>query len=424
MNDLSETKKTVVIGGGLIGLSSALQLTLAGEEVIVLDRSSIASGASDKNGGMLTPSMPDPWNGPGVHTQLFASLFDSNSAMKLRLKAVPSLTSWGLRFLRHSSQKSFAKATFANWVLADYSIKEMSKLRSQSAPDYDHATVGTMKVFRSVAAMEHSIGVTESLRDCDLDYRILDRPEVVAREPALADCADALVGGIAYPNDESGDSKKFCDFLSRVIVENGGIVSTELAVLGLEVRQGKISGVRTEQGVQGARRVVVAMGCDSGSFLRREGVAVSIKPVKGYSLTFGTEGLSNTPQIPVIDDGMHAAVVPIGGRLRVAGTAEFTGFDTTIRQARVDNLFDLLRALYPSIANQLQLEDGQAWAGLRPVSSDGLPYIGESGIRNLFVNSGHGHLGWSMAMGSASLLTDLILGNKPAIDPTPYHVSR
>jgi D-amino-acid dehydrogenase len=424
MSETTSARKTIVIGGGLIGLSTALQLTLAGEEVTVLEKAGVASGASDKNGGMLTPSMPDPWNGPGVHTQLLNSLFDPNSAMKLRLKALPSLTFWGLKFLRHSSRESFARATNANWALANYSVTRMARFRARFTADYDHAKVGTMKVFRSAEAMEHSIGVTDSLRDCDLNYRLLDKSEILALEPALADAAESLVGGVAFPDDESGDPKKFCDFLAKAIIENGGVVRTDVAVEGVDVRHGKVTGVRTQGGAQPAQRVVAAMGCESGVFLRRAGVAASIKPVKGYTLTFDAERLTNVPRIPVIDDQMHAAVVPIGNRLRVAGTAEFTGFDATIRRSRVENLFSLLKSLYPGIANQLEFSDGRQWAGLRPVSADGRPYIGESGIKGLYVNSGHGHLGWSMAMGSACLLADLMMGNKPEIDPTPYRVGR
>lgn len=418
------SNETIVVGGGLLGLTTAMQLSLAGEQVRLLEQDDIASGASHANGGMLTPSMPNPWNGPGVYKQLIASFFDSKSAMKLRLRAIPSLTFWGLKFLRNSTRDKYERATLANWTLADYSLQRMQSFRDRFSPGYESATNGTMKVFRTNQAMENSINAMAVLRDCDFERQILDVSETVAREPALTASSDSIVGAIAFPGDESGDAQLFCRFLAGLLPEQGGAVETGITAQAIEIKDGKVSGVRTTRGLLPAKRVVIAAGNDSASLLARAAIGISVRPAKGYSLTFDCDGLSGLPKIPVIDDALHAAVVPIGNRLRIAGTAEFAGVDTRIKQSRVDNLFDLLAHLYPDIAQQVNPAAGKAWAGLRPMSADGVPYIGATRITNLFVNAGHAHLGWTMAMGSACLLTDLILGDKPGIDPAPYAVAR
>ncbi len=418
------TKRTVVLGGGLLGITTALYLAREGHAVTVVESESVASGASYANGGMLTPSMADPWNSPGVFKTLLTSLFDPHSAMKLRIKAIPSLSFWGLRFLRNSRYSQFEKSTLSNWALADLSMREMRALRDEIDLNYEQEFVGTMKVFRNQKGMDHALSVAGLLGEDRNTYSVLEPAGAVTLEPALADVVDQLVGAIAYPDDESGDAEKFCNCIADELLRLGADVQTGVTARDLVVRSGSVQGVVTSAGEIDADNVVVAMGPYSTKLLRRCGVRLSIKPVKGYSVTFDASGVSGAPRIPVVDDAMHAAVVPIGGRLRTVGTAEFTGYDDRLSPARVENLRKLLGYLYPSVESQVDTGAGTAWAGFRPMSSDGLPYIGATGVRNLYVNTGHGHLGWSMAAGSGRLLTDIITGSEPSIDPGPYEVHR
>ena len=418
------TTRTVVLGGGLLGITTAFYHAREGHAVTVVESESVASGASHANGGMLTPSMADPWNSPGVFKTLLISLFDPESAMKLRIKAIPSLSLWGLRFLRNSRPSNFQKSTLSNWALADLSMKEMQALRDDIDLNYDQDFVGTMKVFRNQEGLDHAISVAELLGDDRVNYRVLEPADAVDLEPALADVVDQLVGAIAYPDDESGDAQKFCNCIADELSRLGAEVHTGVTARDLVVRSGSVHAVTTSEGEIDADNVVVAMGPYSTNLLRRHGIYLSIKPVKGYSVTFDASGVSGAPRIPVVDDAMHAAVVPIAARLRTVGTAEFTGYDDRLSPARVENLRKLLGYLYPSIESQVDTGAGTAWAGFRPTSSDGLPYIGATVIRNLYVNTGHGHLGWSMAAGSSRLLTDLITGSEPSIDPEPYKFNR
>jgi D-amino-acid dehydrogenase len=186
---------------------------------------------------------------------------------------------------------------------------------------------------------------------------------------------------------------------------------------------GRITGLRVGDELIAADRIVLAAGPYSRQLLRSLGISLPVQPAKGYSVTIDVSGIAGTPRIPVLDDSMHAGVTPLDHRLRLVGTAEFTGFRKQIDQVRVDNLFDLLHALFPSIDARVDRSKAQPWAGLRPMSADGKPIIGGTPVAGLFLNTGHGHLGWSMAMGSAELLADLMQGRAPAIDPAPYGLS-
>jgi D-amino-acid dehydrogenase len=368
--------------------------------------------------------MPDPWNAPGVHKHLAASLFNPYSPMKLRLRAVPSLIGWGLKFLRNSSVARYMHAARAGYTLAVYSIAETEKLREALELQYDVATVGTMKVFRDKAAMAAPMKLAEALADLGLRYEILDAKSTIAEEPQLAKVHDSIAGALRFHDDESGDALLFCQALAAHVKERGATIRQNTTVSRVLVEHGRITGVEIDGGRLPGRRVVLAAGNGSAKLAKTVRLSLPIRPVKGYSVTVFRNGLADWPRVPVIDDAMHAAVVPIGDRLRMVGTAEFTGFDKRIRQARIDNLFELLRGLYPHIAERIDPGKAETWAGLRPMSADGLPFIGPAGPTGLFINSGHGHLGWTHAVGSAKLLVDQILEQSPTIDPAPYLPAR
>jgi D-amino-acid dehydrogenase len=416
---------TIIIGGGLIGLTTAWELVSRGVAVEVLEaRDDVAVQTSYANGGILTASMPDPWNAPDAYKHLAASLFNPYSPMKLRLRALPSLSYWGPKFLYHSTPKRHSYATRASYLLATYSISETRKLREKLDLQYAAGTTGTLKVFRNAKAMVGPRNLAEELSTLGLEYETLDADATIEAEPQLAHVRDAIVGALRFPDDESGDAHLFCRALANLIRKNGSVIRCGTVVTALKENRGRIVGIEVCGQIQIANRVILAAGNGSVHLARTVGVTLPIKPAKGYSVTIRQHGLSDWPRLPVIDDVMHAAVVPLGERMRLAGTAEFTGFDTSIRTSRIDNLFELLDKLYPHIAARVDRRAAEPWAGLRPMSADGLPFIGPAGPDGLYLNTGHGHLGWTHAIGSAKLLTDLIQRRTPAIDPIPFRALR
>jgi D-amino-acid dehydrogenase len=415
----------VVVGGGVIGVATAYVLAVRGYRTVLIEaREGVGLETSYANGAMLTPSLSEPWNAPGVWRLLLASLCNSRSALKLRFAAIPSLLGWGGRFLRNSSTARYIAATRASFMLAKYSIDRMCELRAKLTFDYDAARSGTLRVFRHAEAMQRACNLAEQLRPLGLCFDVLDVPGAIAVEPRLSEIAENLSGGVRFPDDETGDAFKFCKGLTEEFRRAGGTLRTDTPVTAVSVERGRVVGVESTVGRISAESVVVAAGNASPGFVRRFGVSLPIHPVKGYSVTFDASGLEAGPGIPVIDDAMHAALVPIGRRLRVVGAAEFAGSDLVIRRERIEYLIGLLRSVYPTIATRLCSTPRRAWAGLRPMSADGLPFVGATPVRGLYINAGHGHLGWTLAIGCAHIVSDLIAGTPTGIDCTPYHPVR
>ena len=416
---------TLVIGAGLLGLCTAKALLDRGEAVrIVESREAVALETSFANGGMLTPSLPEPWNDPGVHRHLAASLFDPKSAMKLHLHAVPSLFFWGMKFLRNSASPRYFRACEDNFRLASYSLQRMQALMRKSKLDFSHGTGGTLSVFRNAKDLQNKKAVSDRLAALGMRYELLDSDGIVELEPALERVRNELVAGIHFVDDEFGDAQSFCKALADIIRASGAEIDTGVHVSEILHANGRVTGVRAGDGMIAAKRVVLAAGPWSRRLLRPVGISLPVQPAKGYSVTIDVAGLGGTPRIPVLDDTMHAGVTPLDHRLRLVGTAEFTGFNTRIDQVRVDNLFDMLKALFPLVDARIDRSKALPWAGLRPMSADGKPVIGGTAIDGLYLNAGHGQLGWTLAMGSAELLADLMQGTQPAIDPAPFSLNR
>jgi D-amino-acid dehydrogenase len=416
---------TLIIGGGIIGLTTALELIRRGHSVTLLDSAEHEGlGASFANAGLLTPSMSDPWNAPGIHRHLIEYLVSSKSALKLRLGALPSLLSWGPRFLLNSSKSRHASATADNLALSSYALKVMSQLEAEYNLRFDGARKGSLKIFRSQQTLDAAFSMAETLAGLGLEAKLFDAAATVACEPQLAPIRGEIAGAIYFPTDGTGDAHQFCRALARIIRSTGGTLQFGTPVQAIEMEKGKATGVRVAGGVLRADRVVVAAGVASPRLLTKAGIRLQLKPVKGYSVTYSFPSSAKLPMLPVIDDAYHAAVTPLGNRLRVAGTAEFAGMDLQLRPQRLANLSRLAQAVYPDLVDARRLAEGVAWAGLRPVTADGRPYIGRGSAEALWVNAGHGHLGWTMAAGAARLLADQIEGRRTDIDVQPYRINR
>jgi D-amino-acid dehydrogenase len=415
--------KIAVIGAGLIGVSTAYFLRRDGHEVTVIDR---AEGpgreTSFANGGLLTPSMADPWNAPGCWRVLLASLTRSDSALQLRVRALPSMLGWGVKFLLNSQEARFHRNTLNNLRLALHSLRVMESLRQQVSFEYGRSTAGSIKLYRNPASLDAAEEAASRIVPEGLHVRRLSVPETLALEPSLAPIERDLAGALHFPSDESGDAHRFCASLANSARELGVEFRYGTSISSIDVRSGAVAALVTDRERVVADRYVVAAGSYSPLLLQRAGVDLPVCPAKGYSITFDAGSLTPMPRVALVDDDWHAALVPLDGALRVAGTAEFAGYDTKPNAGRTRNLIKLVREIFP----QAQFDPAAArpWCGLRPMSVDGVPIIGPTAISNLMVNTGHGHLGWTMAAGSGQLLADLMSSKAPSIEPAPFALSR
>lgn len=415
--------RTLVIGSGLIGLTTAYFLRRTGHEVLVLEREAgPGQQASFANGSLLTPSMPEPWNAPGCWRVLLSSIGRSDAALQLRLRVLPTLARWGVAFLRNSRPVQFERNTLSNLRLSLHSLEIMQKLREDVDLQYGHRTPGTLRVFRETAALDRATAAAQRLSAEGLSFSRLSRQQAVELEPALAPIADQLSGALHYFGDETGDAHRFCVALAEDARRQGIDFRFGAEVSALSVRANRVEAVIAGKESFTADRYVVAGGSYSTELLRRIGVMLPVRPAKGYSVTIEADRNRQTLRVPIVDDDWHAAIVPLGSAIRVAGTAEFAGYDRSIDAGRVDNLLQLLRKVLPQV--RFDSSTATPWSGLRAMSADGVPIIGATPIANLFVNTGHGHLGWTMAAGSGQLLASLMNGTTPAVDPARYSFSR
>ncbi len=417
-----KSSRVLVIGAGLIGVTSAYSLSRRGHEVVVIDREpGPGLQTSFANGSLLTPSMPEPWNAPGCWRTLLASLGRSDSPMQLRLKALPGLAQWGLRFLRNSSPAYYQRNTVRNLHLALYSLKMMASIRGDTGVEYGRTARGTLRLFRDAAALNRAL-TANPLASEGLAFRRLSREQTLELEPALAPASGRLVGAIHYPIDETGDAHRFCRALAEQAQRAGVQFRFGVEVCSIETRSGRVISVVSAGERFEAHKYLIAAASYSTPLLRSVGIELPVQPVKGYSVTFDHLNASDLLRIPIVDDDLHAVVVPLEGAIRVAGTAEFTGYDRSPNPARIRNLLQLLQRVLPQL--RFDPHAARPWCGLRPMSSDGVPIIGPTPLSNLFVNTGHGPLGWTMAAGSAELLADLLDGRPTAVDPACYDLKR
>jgi D-amino-acid dehydrogenase len=416
--------KIVVIGSGLIGVTTAYLLRRKGHDVDVIERAEgPARETSFANGAMLTSGMAEPWNAPGVWRVLIGSLGRSDAALKLHLRALPSLVRWGLAFLRNSTSESVERNALSILRLAVYSRTVMESLRRDTNIEYGRATRGSLSIFRDEDALNDAIEVARRRSFAGLRFRRLSIPGMIELEPALSPIADQLVGAIHYETDETGDAYRFCEALAERARQEGVRFRFGTEVAALEAGSGRIvAAVGSDKTRFTADHYVVAAGSFSTLLLKRVGVDLPVQPAKGYSVTFDDRRDRPSLRMPIIDSHLHAVVVPLEGAVRLAGMAEFAGYDRRLDPVRIRSLLKLLPAVLPRAP--LDRATAKAWCGLRPSSADGVAIIGRTPIANLWINSGQGHLGWTTAAGSAQLLASLLSGDPAAIDPKPYELSR
>lgn len=414
----------VVIGAGLIGASTAYALSRRGVDVLVMERNAgPGEGASFANGGMLTPSMADPWNAPGVWKDLAGWIGRDDAPMLVHLNQLPHLIFWGLKFLAASRRSHFADAIARNIQLARFGLEVMAEWELDIKADYDGANNGTMKIYRDADAMEAGIRKSDFAARFGVTHERLDVDTLVVREAALAPIARDLAGAIFYPGDGTGDALKYTRELVHASEANGVQFRWNQNVSGIDFHQGQVVGVRGSDGILAeARNVIVAAGAHSTALARSAGIRLPVRPAKGYSITYPVDVIDPAERLKIalVDDKLHAAVTPLGSKIRVAGTAEFAGFDASLSQARLDNLRGLLSRILPDQASALAEAGGEPWAGFRPMSARGWPFIGPTKQPGLYINSGHGPLGWTQAAGSGEALAQRLCHETSKLDLDRY----
>jgi D-amino-acid dehydrogenase len=413
--------KITIIGSGLLGLSTAYHLLTQGHQVTIVERQSDSGlETSYANGGLLTPSLCEPWNAPGVFFNLLKYIGREDSPLLLRPKALPSLMFWGMSFLRYSTQSSYNETIFKNTRLAKYNLTVLDEMAKQIPMSDFGGGKSTMKVCRQEVELDEVLKMAEFLAPEKIPFKMLSRDEAFTLEPSLKPLGDKVAGGIYFPDDRFGDAHQYCVELAEYLKNNGVEFLYNTSVTNMHSKGGRITHIDTDQGTLDADNFVLSAGSFSPLLSSKVGVNIPVRPCKGYSLTLELPGWDNAPKIPVIDHSLHAAVTPLGNKIRVAGTAEFSGYDNELNASRLQNLFGLLEGIFPESTAYIQKEKTKEWTGLRPVSASGAAIIGHTKIKNLYVNTGQGHLGWTCAAGSGKALSDLISGKTPDINLSDY----
>ena len=414
--------KVVVLGSGVIGVASAYYLAKLGHQVSVIERRAGAGlETSFANGGQIAAGHTAPWASPDAPMQMLKWLGREDAPLIFRLKADPRMWAWGLRFLANCRRSRFRRGTLRSFRLAAYSRESLGELRRDTGIAYDERCEGILHIYRDRKAFEAAARDAGLLHAHGGHEQVVDPQECLTIEPALEATRAPIAGGIFYRDDESGDAHKFTQSLARLCANEGVEFRYETTVESLVARGDRIESAATDRGLVGGDAFVLAMGADTPRLVRRLGMKMPIYPVKGYSVTLPVNGHNRAPTVSITDESRKIVVSRLGERLRAAGTAEIAGYDLSLNPLRARSILEVALELFPDGGDA---EQAEYWTGLRPMTPDGPPIIGPTPYRNLYVNAGHGTLGWTMACGSGRVLADLVSGKEPAIDLTGLTLER
>lgn len=415
----------VVIGSGLLGVATSWFLNKNGATVTVVDRQNQAAmETSHANAGMLNPSMADPWNAPGIIRRILGNIGHADSAIQLRAAALPSMLGWLLGFFRCARADLYHRNTLRNVALGQYSLHTWQALCEELQIAHDQKCNGTLKIFRDQQSLQYFTQMAELMAQEGVEFTALDAAQTIALEPSLQAIEAQLSGSLHFPTDCSGDARKFCQGLAHHAAQAGVDFRFNTTVEKIRHTNNNILGILTSTGQLTADAFVIAAGSYSTKLLAPLGIHLPVQPVKGYSITIPTAGWTSPALRPIIDETHHIAATPYDDRLRVAGTAELAGYDLRVQGERIDGLVHFTRTLFPDLPVDPDHQKLEPWSGLRPVSIDGMGIMGQTSFHNLFLNTGHCHLGWTMSSGAGKLVADLVLGNKPALNLDDYSISR
>jgi D-amino-acid dehydrogenase len=407
--------KIAVLGAGVVGVTSAWYLARAGHEVTVIDRQDAAAmETSFANGGQISTSHAEPWANPGTPKQILKWLGREDSPMLFRLRADPHQWAWGLAFLRECLPARTRANAAQIAAINRYSRAQLLALRAETGIQYEQQTRGILRIYEGRHALDEAVAAATLEKLHGIDVRVLTAGACVELEPALAACSERIAGGVHAPGDESGDAYQFTQELARLGAARGVRFRYGSRVARIETAGGRVSRVILGGGnVIEADNYVMALGSYSPLLLRPIGISIPVYPLKGYSITIPLAEGDVAPRISLSDVGHKLVMSRLGDRLRVAGTAELTGYDTAINEVRCRAIVRRTFELFPKAG---RAEDAQFWAGLRPATPGGVPCIGRTRYSNLLLNTGHGTLGWTMACGSGAAIANIVSGRKPDLD--------
>jgi D-amino-acid dehydrogenase len=403
-----------VLGAGVIGTSIAYYLACAGHRVTVLERQpGPALETSYANAGEVSPGYSAPWAGPGVPVKAIKWLLMRHRPLVIWPMADPALWRWGIGMLANCSARAYEINKSRMLRLAEYSRDCLRMLRADTGITYDERAQGTLQLFRTQEQLDSTSADIAILRRFGVAYELLDRAGCIAHEPALARVREKFVGGLRLPGDETGDCHKFTGQLAALAATLGADFHFGTQIKRIASSSGRIDGVATASGALIADAYVLALGSYSPLLAQPLGIDLPVYPVKGYSITLPITDAAGAPESTVMDETHKVAVTRLGDRIRVGGTAELAGYNLKLRAARRRTLDHVVADLFPAGGD---LGGAEFWTGLRPMTPDGTPIIGPTRFPNLYLATGHGTLGWTMAAGTGRVTADLICGRKPDID--------
>ena len=414
--------KVLVLGSGVIGVSCAYQLALAGHEVTVVDRQPAAGlETSYGNAGEVSPGYSAPWAGPGVPVKAVKWLLMHHRPLVIRPHVDLGMVRWGLSMLRNCTSARYEINKGRMVRLAEYSRDCLKALRAQTGIRYDERMQGTLQLFRTQGQLDGTAADIAILQRYGVGFELLDRDGCIRHEPALAAVRDKFVGGLLLPGDETGDCFKFTQNLAALAVQRGVQFRYGTQIKRLMHAGKQIDGVLTDAGTLRADAYLVALGSYSPLLLKSVGIRIPVYPVKGYSITVPITDPAGAPESTVMDETHKVAVTRLGDRIRVGGTAELAGYTLQLHDTRRRTLEHVVTDLFPRGGDVPRAE---FWCGLRPMTPDGTPVVGSTRLPNLYLATGHGTLGWTMAAGTGRVLADVISGGKPSIDLDGLTVER
>jgi D-amino-acid dehydrogenase len=413
--------RVIVFGGGVVGVTTAYYLAKEGHEVEVVERQSrLAQDASSGNAGLIAPGHSYSWASPAAPRMLWQSLRGKQAAIRMQPRLDPALIGWGLRFLRECPRPRAERNTITKLRLCRYSRDLLEALIRDERIEPGPGARGVLYLYRDEAELELGFMKSELLRSEGEDQRVIDTDECVEREPALEPVRDRIAGAVLGKDDFSGDSERFTNELAERARSLGVRFRMGTAVHRLESQDRRVTAAVVDGGRLEGDAYVLSLGVDSPKLARTVGQRLPIYPAKGYTVTFPIADGHRAPQVGGVDEATLVAWANFGDRLRMTSTAEFAGYGRSWRERDFENIFRMARELLPEAADY---ERGEFRACLRPMTPGGPPIIGRGRHDNLIYNTGHGHMGWTMACGSARITADLLAGRTPGIDAAGFAVS-
>ncbi|WCR45663.1 D-amino acid dehydrogenase [Stutzerimonas stutzeri] len=414
--------RVLVLGSGVVGTASAYYLARAGFEVVVVDRQpAVAMETSFANAGQVSPGYASPWAAPGVPLKAMKWLLQRHAPLAIKLTGDVDQYLWMTQMLRNCTAARYAVNKERMVRLSEYSRDCLDELRAETGIAYEGRQLGTTQLFRTQAQLDAAAKDIAVLERSGVPYELLDRAAIARVEPALAKVADKLSGALRLPNDQTGDCQLFTTRLAEMARELGVEFRFEQNIQRLEHAGDRIAGVWIDGKLEVADRYVLALGSYSPQMLKPLGIRAPVYPLKGYSLTVPISDPAMAPQSTVLDETYKVAITRFDQRIRVGGMAEIAGHDLSLNPRRRETLEMVVGDLFPLGGDP---SEALFWTGLRPATPDGTPIIGATPYRNLFLNTGHGTLGWTMACGSGRVLADLLASKRPQISTEGLDIFR